>query len=42
MNANRRPDIKDLLPTAAERLIELNQALVFVVSRLRQRELGLK
>ena len=28
----------DLLPAAAERLIELNETLVFVVSRLSQSE----
>jgi hypothetical protein len=30
----------DLLPPAAERFIDLNQALILVISRLRQREFG--
>jgi hypothetical protein len=40
MNRNHRPDAADLLPPAAERFIELNQALILVISRLRQREFG--
>jgi len=35
-------DMAGLLPAATERFVKLNQALVFVVSRLSQREFGLK
>jgi hypothetical protein len=31
-----------LLPAAAERLVKLNQALIFIVSGLRQREFRLE
>jgi hypothetical protein len=31
-----------LFPTSAERFVELNQALIFVVSRLSEREFCLK
>ena len=34
--------IYPLLPTSAERFIELNQALIFIVSRLSQRQFRLK
>jgi hypothetical protein len=42
MNRNHRPDAADLLPPAAERFIELNQALILVISRLRKRKFRLK
>ena len=37
-----RSEIACLLPAAPERFIELNQALVFVIPRLREGEFGLK
>jgi hypothetical protein len=42
INRNHRSDAADLFPPAAERFIELNQALILVVSRLRQREFRLE
>jgi hypothetical protein len=39
---NTTPNIARLLPPATERFIELDQALVFVVPRLRQGEFRLK
>ena len=37
-----REQNRQSLPAASERFIELNQALVFVVSHLREREFGLE
>ena len=42
VNRNHRPAAADLFPAAAERFIELNQALILVISRLRQREFRLE
>jgi hypothetical protein len=42
MNRNHRPDAPDLFPPAAEGFIELNQALILVVPRLRKCKFRLK
>ena len=42
INENHIPATAGLLPPAAERFVELNQALIFVVSRLREGEFSLK